>query len=130
MGRTLMPAHPTQHGYIVAFTISAGVCPIDAGTALLIPRHSLAVLDPADQAERDLGGWRSSRWPRFGGRAMTKSDGTRASPRPLRRDAALNLERIVVAAQYAFAKSGFEASMEEIAAPGRRRGGNDIPPVS
>jgi len=35
--------------------------------------------------------------------------------RPLRRDAELNLERILVAAQDVFAESGFEASMERIA---------------
>jgi AcrR family transcriptional regulator len=37
------------------------------------------------------------------------------TPRPLRRDAELNLERIVVAAQDVFAESGYEASMERIA---------------
>ncbi len=43
---------------------------------------------------------------------------TRAEPlsRPLRRDAELNLERILVAAQDVFAEHGFEASMEQIAA--------------
>jgi AcrR family transcriptional regulator len=35
--------------------------------------------------------------------------------RPLRRDAELNLERILVAAQDVFAESGYEASMERIA---------------
>jgi len=35
--------------------------------------------------------------------------------RPLRRDAELNLERIVAAAQDVFAESGYEASMERIA---------------
>jgi AcrR family transcriptional regulator len=42
---------------------------------------------------------------------------TQADPltRPLRRDAELNLERIVTAAQDVFAESGFEASMEQIA---------------
>jgi AcrR family transcriptional regulator len=35
--------------------------------------------------------------------------------RPLRRDAELNLERILAAAQDVFAESGFEASMERIA---------------
>jgi AcrR family transcriptional regulator len=37
------------------------------------------------------------------------------APRPLRRDAELNLERILVAAQDVFAESGYEASMERIA---------------
>jgi AcrR family transcriptional regulator len=35
--------------------------------------------------------------------------------RPLRRDAELNLERILAAAQDVFAESGFEASMDQIA---------------
>jgi AcrR family transcriptional regulator len=37
------------------------------------------------------------------------------SPRPLRRDAELNLERILVAAQDVFAESGYDASMERVA---------------
>jgi AcrR family transcriptional regulator len=37
------------------------------------------------------------------------------TPRPLRRDAELNLERIVAAAQVVFAESGFEGSMGRIA---------------
>jgi AcrR family transcriptional regulator len=43
--------------------------------------------------------------------------GVRAEPlsRPLRRDAELNLERIVAAAQDVFAESGFDASMDQIA---------------
>jgi AcrR family transcriptional regulator len=41
--------------------------------------------------------------------------GVDPAPRPLRRDAELNLERILVAAQDVFAESGFEASMERIA---------------
>ena len=36
-------------------------------------------------------------------------------PRPLRRDAELNLERILAAAQDVFAECGFDASMEQIA---------------
>jgi AcrR family transcriptional regulator len=36
-------------------------------------------------------------------------------PRPLRRDAELNLERILVAAQDVFAESGYDASMERVA---------------
>jgi AcrR family transcriptional regulator len=38
-----------------------------------------------------------------------------SAPRPLRRDAELNLERILVAAQDVFAESGYQASMERIA---------------
>ncbi len=45
----------------------------------------------------------------------TSQPETPASPRPLRRDAELNRERIVAAAQDVFAESGFEASMERIA---------------
>jgi AcrR family transcriptional regulator len=41
--------------------------------------------------------------------------GVESSSRPLRRDAELNLERILVAAQDVFAESGYEASMERIA---------------
>jgi AcrR family transcriptional regulator len=41
--------------------------------------------------------------------------GDAGSPRPLRRDAETNLERILVAAQDVFAESGFEASMERVA---------------
>jgi AcrR family transcriptional regulator len=40
---------------------------------------------------------------------------TEPSPRPLRRDAELNLERILAAAQDVFAENGFDASMEQIA---------------
>ena len=36
-------------------------------------------------------------------------------PRPLRRDAELNLERILAAAQDVFAESGYDASMERVA---------------
>jgi AcrR family transcriptional regulator len=46
---------------------------------------------------------------------MTTAAGTQASPRPLRRDAELNRERIVAAAHDVFAESGFDASMERIA---------------
>jgi AcrR family transcriptional regulator len=46
---------------------------------------------------------------------MAPQAGTGASPRRLRRDAELNRERIVAAAQDVFAESGFEASMERIA---------------
>jgi EmrB/QacA subfamily drug resistance transporter len=41
---------PSEHGYIVAFVISTVALLIAAATALLIPRHPLAGLDPADQA--------------------------------------------------------------------------------
>jgi AcrR family transcriptional regulator len=41
--------------------------------------------------------------------------GTQPKARPLRRDAELNLERILTAAQDVFAESGFEASMERVA---------------
>jgi AcrR family transcriptional regulator len=40
---------------------------------------------------------------------------TGSLPRPLRRDAELNLERILVAAQDVFAESGYDASMERVA---------------
>jgi AcrR family transcriptional regulator len=40
---------------------------------------------------------------------------TSSLPRPLRRDAELNLERILVAAQDVFAESGYDASMERVA---------------
>jgi AcrR family transcriptional regulator len=43
------------------------------------------------------------------------SDSVESSSRPLRRDAELNLERILAAAQDVFAESGFDASMEQIA---------------
>jgi AcrR family transcriptional regulator len=46
---------------------------------------------------------------------MTARVDTEPVSRPLRRDAELNLERILVAAQDVFAESGFEASMERIA---------------
>ena len=47
----------------------------------------------------------------------TVAEPTLAEPpsRPLRRDAELNLERILAAAQDVFAESGFDASMEQIA---------------
>jgi AcrR family transcriptional regulator len=47
----------------------------------------------------------------------TLAEPTLAEPssRPLRRDAELNLERILAAAQDVFAESGFDASMEQIA---------------
>ena len=41
---------PSLHGYIVAFVISAVGLLIAAVTALLIPRHPLHAVDPADQA--------------------------------------------------------------------------------
>jgi AcrR family transcriptional regulator len=40
---------------------------------------------------------------------------TGSLPRPLRRDAELNLERILAAAQDVFAESGYDASMERVA---------------
>jgi AcrR family transcriptional regulator len=40
---------------------------------------------------------------------------TGSLPRPLRRDAELNLERILTAAQDVFAESGYDASMERVA---------------
>jgi AcrR family transcriptional regulator len=43
------------------------------------------------------------------------AEGT-SGPRPLRRDAELNLGRILVAARDVFAEHGYEASMEQIAA--------------
>jgi AcrR family transcriptional regulator len=46
---------------------------------------------------------------------MAATVGLDPAPRPLRRDAELNLERILVAAQDVFAESGYEASMERIA---------------
>ena len=46
---------------------------------------------------------------------MAARVGLEPVPRPLRRDAELNLERILVAAQDVFAESGYEASMERIA---------------
>ncbi len=51
---------------------------------------------------------------------MTKSTAPRAGaalaePRPLRRDAEVNLSRILAAARDVFAEHGYEASMEEIA---------------
>jgi AcrR family transcriptional regulator len=47
----------------------------------------------------------------------TLAEPTLAEPssRPLRRDAELNLERILVAAQDVFAESGFDASMDQVA---------------
>jgi AcrR family transcriptional regulator len=44
-----------------------------------------------------------------------KAEQTSSLPRPLRRDAELNLERILVAAQDVFAESGYDASMERVA---------------
>jgi AcrR family transcriptional regulator len=41
---------------------------------------------------------------------------TMAEPRPLRRDAEINLSRILIAARDEFAEQGYEASMESIAA--------------
>jgi len=41
---------------------------------------------------------------------------TAAEPRPLRRDAEINLSRILIAARDEFAEQGYEASMESIAA--------------
>jgi EmrB/QacA subfamily drug resistance transporter len=41
---------PSEHGYIAAFVISAVGLLIAAGTALMIPRHPLPAIDPADQA--------------------------------------------------------------------------------
>ena len=51
---------------------------------------------------------------------MTRSTAPRAGvatiePRPLRRDAEVNLSRILIAARDVFAEHGYEASMEEIA---------------
>jgi AcrR family transcriptional regulator len=51
---------------------------------------------------------------------VTRNAATRAAtrtiePRPLRRDAEVNLSRILVAARDVFAEHGYEASMEEIA---------------
>jgi AcrR family transcriptional regulator len=47
--------------------------------------------------------------------AVEPVDPVEPLPRPLRRDAELNLERILAAAQDVFAESGFDASMEQIA---------------
>jgi AcrR family transcriptional regulator len=54
---------------------------------------------------------------RAAGPARAAGADTPADPlsRPLRRDAELNLERIVAAAQDVFAESGFDASMDQIA---------------
>jgi hypothetical protein len=41
---------PAEHGYIVAFAVSTGALLMAAVTSLIIPRHPLAALDPADQA--------------------------------------------------------------------------------
>jgi len=46
---------------------------------------------------------------------MAARVGLEPVPRPLRRDAELNLERILVAAQDVFAEGGYEAPMERIA---------------
>jgi AcrR family transcriptional regulator len=48
--------------------------------------------------------------------APAKTVATPAAARPLRRDAELNLERILAAAESIFAEHGFEASMEQVAA--------------
>lgn len=47
---------PAQHGYILAFVISAVALLIAAGTALLIPRHPVHQLDAADLASARAGG--------------------------------------------------------------------------
>ncbi len=50
------------------------------------------------------------------GRASAKVTREMAEAKPLRRDAELNLARILVAARDVFAEHGYEASMEQIAA--------------
>jgi AcrR family transcriptional regulator len=45
----------------------------------------------------------------------TRTGAVTVEPRPLRRDAEVNLNRILVAARDVFAEHGYEASMEEIA---------------
>ena len=47
---------------------------------------------------------------------MTNPEAEAACPRPLRRDAEVNLRRILGAARDVFAEAGFDASMETIAA--------------
>jgi MFS family permease len=47
---------PAEHGYVLAFVISAVALFIAAATALLIPRHPVDALDPADQASTMLAG--------------------------------------------------------------------------
>jgi hypothetical protein len=47
---------PAEHGYILAFAISAVALLIAGGTALLIPRDPSHALDPADQAGAMSGG--------------------------------------------------------------------------
>jgi MFS family permease len=47
---------PAQHGYILAFVISAVALLIAAGTALLIPRHPVHVPSAADLASARAGG--------------------------------------------------------------------------
>ena len=76
---------------------------------------------PRARAERARAGQRDLGWGggggglRLRGRMMAARVGLEPVPRPLRRDAELNLERILVAAQDVFAESGYEASMERIA---------------
>jgi len=47
--------------------------------------------------------------------AATRAGAVTVEPRPLRRDAEVNLSRILVAARDVFAEHGYDASMEEIA---------------
>jgi MFS family permease len=47
---------PAEHGYILAFVISAIALLIAAATALLIPRPGQGAVDPADQASAQLAG--------------------------------------------------------------------------
>jgi MFS family permease len=47
---------PAEHGYVLAFVLSAVALLVAAGTALLIPRHPGEVVEPVEQASAMLAG--------------------------------------------------------------------------
>ena len=132
---------PKEHGYVLAFAVSGLALVVAALAALTIPKRTTTLhrRTRAPPGPHGRGrGHRGRHCLRTGGPGVTQRSASRgtggrrrpvAEPRPLRRDAEVNLSRILVAARDVFAEQGYDASMEGIAAAGRGRGRDALPPV-
>ena len=116
---------PKQHGYMLAFAVSGLALVVAALAALDHPEADDAVHRRARAAPGPHGGGRGhrrrhrlrSRGPGVTSGACRPRAGAGEpwSQRPLRRDAEVNLSRILAAARDVFAEQGYDASMEDIA---------------
>ena len=117
VSQLLSNGYPKESGYVLAFAVSGIGLVVAALAACLIPTRGTEAVVRGESPSRTHRGGRGHRGRhrlRARGAGVTRAGAT-AGRRPLRRDAEVNLARILDAARLVFAEQGYGASMETIA---------------